>query len=499
MKSAERALRLAVPCAGLLLFTIAPTQAPLRLSWSDEFVYAVMARNIAEGAGVHTNFYVADAILAAGFPLGDVHMPGQALLLAAAFRLMGSVEAAAFLPAAIGYVLGGWLMFEAALRLFGPWAGSAAALCLYLYPGLLGYASSAMPETPIAMLSALFLLLLVRSSRRPSAGSAAALAAVLVFGTLVRETFLVLAVLALLTWMPPPAERRRALLSFLLVLAGLGALVLVPAWRGRAPYPHFLSILLDDAAKVGLPRALWPVLWANLRSLATPQAHVGQAVAALTLALGVLAPLAWLRRDTPHRRLAAAILATTLVNVVPLLFIYRFERWAGFRAQLVVLPASILVGVGAVASHPSSPLRRLIGGGGLVLLGLLALSAQRELTGERVREYAWQAAFTDLLAEPPGCPPPRGIVAPYAFLYGWARFPAVVIWRSNLAPAELAALERALPIDLIAADEPRRAWIEAASAERGLSGGYRLVKRAAPDLVLLASAARADVCPPRAP
>lgn len=134
-----------------------------------------------------------------------------------------------------------------------------------------------------------------------------------------------------------------------------------------------------------------------------------------------------------------------------------------------------------------------------MLLGLLTLSGQRELTALRVREYAWQAALTELLAERAGCPPPRGIVAPHAFHYGWARFPAVVIWRASLVPAELAALERALPIDLIATDERRRVWIEAASAARPSSGGYRLVGRPTPDLVLLASAARASVCPPRAP
>ena len=77
------------------------------LSWTDEIVYAVMGRNLASGRGLVSNFYDALSIIRKGHPLGDVHLPGQALLLGLSMRILGPTVQAVLLPAQLSFLLSG--------------------------------------------------------------------------------------------------------------------------------------------------------------------------------------------------------------------------------------------------------------------------------------------------------------------------------------------------------------------------------------------------------
>src|SRR6188474_383492 len=80
---------------------------PTRLGWSDEIVYAVVARNVADGKGPLSNLVHPDAVLAQGFPVRDVHMPGHPYVVAAAFRLFGVSDGVAVWPSRLAFVLAG--------------------------------------------------------------------------------------------------------------------------------------------------------------------------------------------------------------------------------------------------------------------------------------------------------------------------------------------------------------------------------------------------------
>ena len=72
---------------GLVCLAVAYQISYLGLSWFDEVIYAVVARNIVIEHSLNTNHYLAEAILRTGFPSRDVHMPGHMLLMALSFAL----------------------------------------------------------------------------------------------------------------------------------------------------------------------------------------------------------------------------------------------------------------------------------------------------------------------------------------------------------------------------------------------------------------------------
>ena len=78
-----------VVAAALAVLGLAYATGSPGLRWSDEFVYAVVGRNLAEGRGFISNFYNPDAILAKGFPLYLAHhltVPPRVLIAPKAYR-----------------------------------------------------------------------------------------------------------------------------------------------------------------------------------------------------------------------------------------------------------------------------------------------------------------------------------------------------------------------------------------------------------------------------
>ncbi len=425
---------------GSLVWAAAARSAPLRLSWSDEIVYAVMGRNLAAGRGAVSNFYDARSILAKGYPLGDVHMPGHSFLLGLAFRILGTDERVAFVPSALAYLATGPLLLLAARRAAGPGAGLWAAGLVCLFPSLAGYACSAMAETPLLALGCAHLLLWLRAMERPSRPGLLGLALLLGLGATVRETFFALLVPTLLVLRRVPRGRRLGAAG--VFAAGLLAYVLFVFWplfRARAPYPNYLADLLAGLGPGQVALALTGNAVRNLRVLGAAGAGPETWATRLVLALGLLAPLGLLGRGEQNRRVAAYALATTVATIVPLLFAYTLESWTGLRVVLLALPAALLALTALSHGERWRGVRR-----GLVVLAAgvtLALSwpVERKLVLDRLEERATEEATSLPIEHAFRCRGPHVMVAEEAFLYGWRAFPATVVWQGTL-PAE--ALER---------------------------------------------------------
>ncbi len=442
LSSRDRAaLLLAVAASGLLVLAVAARFNLLRLSWSDEIVYAVMGRNLAEGRGAISNFYDARSLAAKGYPLGDVHMPGHPFLLALAFRAFGPRETAAFLPAALAFVASGALLWLALERGVSRRAGWLAAAVLYGFPSLAGYATSAMAETPLVCLAAVHLLLWLRALERPTASRFAGLALVLGIGATVRESFLALLVPTLLALVTAPRPvRRRGALLFAAVLSGYMVFVWWPLARMRAPFPNHLRELLQDAPAGEAALALLQNARDNLRSLVVTAADPEEWTTRLVLALGILLPLVLLGRGRLPRLIALYGLGATAATLLPLLPTYKVGGWTGLRVLLVLAPAAAATLATALDGVARPALRRALVA--VALSGLIALSwaVDLRLARDRSAEHAEQEETALALVQAFDCRGPQLVVADEAFLYGWLAFPATVVWKGALDEGRLAAV-----------------------------------------------------------
>ncbi len=414
---------------------------PARLGWSDEIVYAVMGRNVAAGRGAISGFYAARSILTRGFPLGDAHMPGHALLLATAFAALGPGERVAFVPSALAFLAAGLVLWRAARGVLAPGPALAAGGFLYLFPSLAGYAVSAMAETPLVFLAALHLLLWWRAMERPSAARLVALALVLGIGATVRESFLALLVPTLLVF-PPIASRRRlrAVALFTTVLAAYVAVVFWPLYRARAPYPNFLADLLEAGSPGEVFAALVRNLLDNTRTVFTPGSSPEAWTTLLLLAAVLVAPL-WLRYGRAAvPALAEYTWAAAFATVLPLVFAYVLESWTGLRVLLVLVPAGLVTA--ATAAQPLLDRRTGKAALAAIAAGFIALSwaVDRSLLRDRAEEHAVGERGSRAIERALGCRGPHVVVARDAFLYGWRAFPASVVWQGKLPDDVLLSL-----------------------------------------------------------
>jgi len=485
---------------GLIALYAASWQSFRTLSWSDEIVYAVMGRNIADGRGPISNFYDARSILYKGFPLGDVHMPGHAFLLAASFLALGPTEFAALLPSGAAYVLTGLLVFELGRRLDGKAVGLTAAVLLYAFPPLTGYAHSAMAELPLVLLACAYFAAWCRAMVGPHRLLPLLLAVLLGLGTTFRETFpafLPASLFALWRW-PRPA-RAKALIVFGLTFAGYALLVLWPLAVTRAPYPNFLSTILEAGIGPAL-RTTIPanVAW-NLAVLPYPGANPSGWTFTSQYLVGLLLPLCCLWWPGPARRIAAFVLAAYLATVIGLVGVYPFRGrqpegggypevyWSGVRAfMLLSAPAALLLAM-ALRRLRWPWVRRAATAVALGLLGFVSVRSNTALTQDRIAAYVFDQPFSRLVASSTAGLRPRTVVAELAFLYGWEAYPVNVIWRSSAVPSEIAGLEQVLPIDVIVTDQRRRAALEQAVRAGTLRGGYQVVAESSRGVYVLAS------------
>jgi hypothetical protein len=432
---------LALAAIGLLLWAAAAGSGSLRLSWSDEIVYAAMGRNIALGRGLVSSFYDAQSIEERGFPQGDVHMPGHPLLLAASFAAFGPREAAAFVPPALGLLASGLLLWAAALRMLGRRGAFGAAVLLLGFPPLSGYACSAMAETEIVCLGAAHLALWCAAVRRPTLARVLGLALLLGVGATIRETFLALLVPTLvLLWRLPRPSRGRALVAFAATLGAYVGLVLLPLYRARAPYPNYLAELLRRRSLAESALLLLRNAFENLRSLADPAAGLDIWLTRLVLVLGLLAPLAVLvlRRGRP-RLLATYALTAAVATVVPVLFTYTLEGWTGLRMVLVTVPSAVCCLVALLQAVPGRVPRNALFATAVLAFFAATWAADGRLVADRRGEHVWASETSRAIRSAFDCPGPHVVVAHDAFLYGWQTPDATVVWRGAL-PAQTLAL-----------------------------------------------------------
>lgn len=464
---------LAATAMGLALLALTARHGFLALSWSDEIVYAVMGRNIAEGRGIVSSFYDTRDLLRAGYPLGDVHMPGHALFMSLFFRLLGSAEWVAFAPSWAAFVASGALVGGFAGRLHGGAAGTLAALYFFLMPGTVGYAHSSMAELTLVLASALFLLAWWECG---TARRGVLMALALCAAVLCRETMLALLLLAAeALWRAGPRRRRTAA-----AFAGtfvLGLLMLIPLYLDRARFPHFLSQLPPFPTPAWRDATFGRVL-ANLAP-PLPARGIEESLAAVTLLLGLALPVVVLlaRRDAVERRLAGAVLALTAVVFTTLVALYPLRGWALVRVLLFLAPWFAVLLAGLVSSIGRSWLRWSVACLTLGLLGASALSGVGELARNRRAEWVRNSAMARLFAGVTSALPIQtAIVEENPWAIGWQRFPVTIVWSGPLEADSLRQLNRVLRIDAVFRRAPAvKALLRAAHAE-GLGVPYAVVR-----------------------
>lgn len=459
---------------GLGVLSAAGIHSPRVLCWSDEIVYAVMGRNIATGAGVITNFYHASSLLERGFPLGDVHVPGHAFLLALSFLLFGQTQWAAVLPGQICFVLSGLLVSRLGRREFGSSTGLTAAALFYLMPPLSAYALSAMSELTLVLLSAIYLVVWFRALQEPGGTRPILLALVLGLGATVRETFLVLvpsAVYAL--WRAPRSARIRALASFALGLGAYLLLVFLPLYLARAPHPHFLSSI----AGLDGPERLREILGraaSNVKVLASPGPNAPQLVFTSLYVTSLILPLAVLRCSGALRRLAVYTAVSYLSTLAVLVAVYPLRNWGGVRVFMFTAPSSALLLAAVLMRLRPLAARYSATVLAAAILASLSWHADDALAADRRANCRVDEPYARAISRHAAPLRPRAVIAESAFLYGWTDYPVTVVWHSNTSPGTIRALAKILPIDVIVVREQGKVdLIE--GIERGpLAGMYRL-------------------------
>jgi 4-amino-4-deoxy-L-arabinose transferase-like glycosyltransferase len=423
-----------------------------RLSFSDEIVYAVTARNIATGRGLVAGHTHALSILEKGHPLLYVHMPGHPILMAASFALLGASDEAALLPSRLSYVAVGLLLYGLGVWLQGRAAGLIAAILFYVYPLVLSLANTAMSELTLALLTTLYLALWLRARESLRWWWGGALAVALAAGVVHHETFLAMLPATLYLFVAGDRGRRSgAALAFGATFAILLAAVVWPLSQARAPHPSYATNLSD----LGTPGAIAAALARNVaENLAGLVRSRGGASGTLRtqlpwlLLLAVVLPGRRLTGSARHALVfATSAFAFTFLGLAP---VYPVAR-VGPRPLLHLLPPILLVAGVLLARIRPRALRAAVVFAAVA--GSAAASAadvetmMRSQEGSFRRESRYSLAIRELTRGRS----PRAVLVDEAFLYGWDAYPVeVVTFARALDGAGFDELDRRLPIDVAA-------------------------------------------------
>ena len=474
MSASPRPWRAAACALALGLAALALTRTPAvpGLVWNDELVFAAAGRHVADGHGPLSSFYHPLAIAARGFPQADVHMPGQAFVLGAAFRLAGATETVAILTSRLAFlgtlVLLAWTIGTR----WGERSGVAAAALFALFPPDAVFAHTAMSESVFTLISTGFLALFLGARERPSVARAAAMALVLGAGAIHHETvlaYLPAAVWAITRW--PARTRNRGLLAGALVL-GACLLVATPFYLARAPHPHVLSeFLISEESPAERAGTLTQNVLANLRGLPFPPREPWERNHALQWLAVAAAAAIGLHRGGARREVAALSVLGFLATWGVLALFYPIGEWRAVRIFMHAMPPALAVVADALVARPTAGWRRRDAWRLLVPAGIavVAVSSLTTLGRERARDDAFGRAYSDFLVSSTAGRDVRVVVAAKAYRYGWDAYPvAVVVWdATDLRRVRL--VEQALPVDaIVVRKEERRRFL------RGLEdGAYR--------------------------
>ncbi|HET9314416.1 MAG TPA: glycosyltransferase family 39 protein [Vicinamibacteria bacterium] len=472
--------RAALVAAGLSLAALAVTRTRTvpGLVWNDELVFAAAGRHVADGQGPLSSFYHPLAIAERGFPLPDVHMPGQAFVLGAAFRLAGATDAVAVATSRLAFVGTAAILAWAIARRWGERAGMAAAALFVLFPPDAAFAHTAMSESVFTLLTTLLLALLLDARDAPSVARAAALGLLLGAGVFHHETILVYAPAALwVVWRWPRDVRWRGLLVGGAVLAAC-LLAAAPFYLARAPHPHVLSeFLISDDTPAERAGTIAQNLLANLRGLPLWPREAWQWNHALQWAAVVAAIVIGLRKGGDRREVGALAALGFLGSWVVLALFYPIGEWRAVRVFMHALPPALAVIADALVTRPAGwrahHALRLLAPAAVMAVAVSSLGA---IGRERSVDDAFGRAYSAFLARSTAGHDVRLMVAAKAYRYGWDAYPvAIVVWdATDLKSVRL--VEQALPVDaIVVRREERRRFL------RGLEdGAYRRAFAPAP-------------------
>jgi hypothetical protein len=408
----------------LTALVVARARSPRGLVWSDEIVYAVVARNIADGHGPVSNFVHPDSILARGLPLADVHLPAHAYLLSIGVRLLGPGERVPEAVGSVAFVLAALAVFGLGRMLAGEAAGRWAAALFAFFPAAAAYGASGMSEATFFPLVAGWWLVWCVALRDRRTWQAGALGLALAVVATHHETALALLLpAAFALWRWPAEGRRSAALAFAAGFVPWMALVFRPLYRARAPYPHVVSFVVDSVRDTGSLRPFADTIARNLQPWSHP--GVGLALYAFIVACAVAAvALTWRTRDL-RRSLAAwtaLVMAATFTVLLPL---HVMRGWIPVRMFIVLLPPALAVIACGLASRGSRFARN--GPPAIALAACLALAAPANawLARDR-REHADEGrAYSAFIRAHVASP--RVVIAERAYRYGWDAYPVTVI------------------------------------------------------------------------
>jgi 4-amino-4-deoxy-L-arabinose transferase-like glycosyltransferase len=464
---------------GLAALEVARTRAVPRLVWNDELVYAAAGRHVADGHGPLSSFYHPLAIAERGFPQPDVHMPGQAFVLGAAFRIAGPTDAVAVLTSRIAFLGAAMILAWAIARRWGEGPALAAAALFVLFPPDAAFAHTAMSESVFTLLTTVLLALLMGGRDRPSLSLAAALGLVLGLGAFHHETILVYVPAA--AWVVsrwPPPVRRRALLTG---AACLGACLLAaaPSYLARAPHPHVLSeFLISEETPAQRAGTVTQNVLANLRGLPVWPREAWEWNHALQWLAMIAAVVVGIRKGGERRQVAALSALGFLGTWMVLALFYPIGDWRAVRIFMHAMPPALAVIADALVARPAAGWRarhalRLLAPAGVTAVAVSSLGA---IGRDRASNDQFGMAYSDFLARSTAGRDVRVMVAAKAYRYGWDAYPvAVVVWdATDLKSVRL--VEQLLPVDaIVVRREERRRFL------RGLQdGAYRRAFEQAP-------------------
>jgi 4-amino-4-deoxy-L-arabinose transferase-like glycosyltransferase len=473
--------RAALLAAGLSLVALAATRtrAVPGLVWNDELVYAAAGRHVADGHGPLSSFYHPLAIAERGFPQPDVHMPGQAFVLGAAFRLAGATDLVAVLTSRIAFVAAVVVLAWAIARRWGERAGIAAGALLALFPPEAAFAHTAMSESVFTLLTTLLLALLLEARDRPSAGRAVALGLLLGLGVFHHETILAYApAAAWVVWRWPARARWRGLGAGGAVLLGCLAAA-TPFYLARAPHPHVLSeFLISDETPVERAGTIGQNLLANVRGLPVWPREAWEWNHALQWLAVLAAVVLGLRRGGERREVAALAALGFFGTWIVLALFYPIGEWRAVRVFMHAMPPALAVIADALVTRPAAGWRardawRLVAP---FAVGAVAVSSLVAIGRDRTVHDLFGRAYSEFLARSTAGHDVRVMVAAKSYRYGWDAYPvAIVVWdATDIKSVRL--VEQALPVDaIVVRREERKRFL------RGLEdGAYRRAFAPAP-------------------
>lgn len=444
---------------GLGILSIFYIQSRPRLSDHDEILYTAMGRNIANGRGIISNLYDVRAILADGYPLADVHMPGHMFLLAFSFLLLGQNEYAAFFPSHIAYLLTGLMVYWAGRQLGNRWAAFYSAVLFFLFPLFIAYANTAFSELTLTLLATLYFVIWLKALLEPRWLWIFLLAVALIAGMIHHETLLVfLPPACYVLWRWPKPERAKAALIFGVTVTLLFVFVFLPLYLSRASYPHVLAKLSDAHNFQAISSLIFENLSLSFEAMFKPGDFIWQSVMWMQYLLVPILILALTRFNHQQKAVALFVIFTFVANFAGLAPFYPLKDRTSARVFMhLVPPALVLLGILIVQIRPATLKYITV----VVLLGVtafMAISYNNALTTRQRQQYQLWQHVHEITNRNLGEFQPQIILQDGAFRYAWDNYPATVIYNTESIEtiSQLQKLFQTVAVDAIIVQEKKQ-------------------------------------------